>query len=585
MSVQTEPVASNDDKTVIGRACPRCNTINPMAQIAQQGYSCKQCGFELAYLDYTATGGVRQVLGWVQNVGGIIHDRYQVQAVLGRGGFGSTYLVSDLRLNGRRRALKEIPPNMFDDQEPMLLSKLTHPGIPDITDHFEYNNLVCLVLEFGGTHTMESKRKEFDGKIPAQVLLPWLCQLCDILEYLHTRNPPIIHRDLKPGNILLDENDRIRLIDFGIAKVANPTEATHTLGRAISQGFSSPEQIAGTGTDHRSDIYGLGATAYFLLSGVHPPSLTDRLSDKTMQRLIDLVPGLPPELDLTISKALDLNPVKRQQSVKELWDVFTALSPKSKPPKIPSAGQSGGLAKGKSRLLIGIVAFVALAAVIAAGVYYFRQQGEMEKQAKSLVPNTQDQPSLSPSAPPEKSVKTVERPPAPATSPPAQSGVEAKQGLPSTSDTGVVAPAVTPPPASTMEQREQAQQAEPKSAVPEVKPVEAGASSVSGGGSGPVLPKEDVPPVETKSITPSMEQPPVSAPSKEVTPVQPTVLEMKKTEVQASAPPKKKEVPAQPKQTKRTTNSAPSASPQAPPAKEQKPAADWGGAMKWQESQ
>jgi len=572
MSEQTEPVTGNDDKTVIGRVCPRCNTINPMALIPQQGYQCKQCGFELAYLDYTATGGVRQVLGWVQGIGGIIHERYQVQAVLGRGGFGSTYLVSDLRLNGRRRALKEIPPNMFDDQEPLLLSKLTHPGIPDITDRFEYNNLVCMVLEFGGTHTMESKRKEFDGKIPVQTLLPWLCQLCDILDYLHTRNPPIIHRDLKPGNILLDENNRIRLIDFGIAKVANPTEATHTLGRAISQGFSSPEQIAGTGTDQRSDIYGLGATAYFLLSGVHPPSLTDRLSDKTTQRLIDLVPGLPPELDLAISKALDLNPVKRQQSVKEIWDVFKALSPKSLPPKIPSAGQTDRLAKGKSRLLLRIVAVVALAAAIAAGLYYFSQQGEEEKQAKSVVPDTHVQPSLPPAAPPEQSVKTVEKPPAPAISPPVP-------------DTGAVAPPVTPPPATTMEQGEQVQQAEQKSVVPEVKPVEAGAPSVSGGDSAPVLPKGDIPPVESKSTTLSAEQPAVSAPSQEVKPAQSTVPETKKTEEQASAPPKKKEAPARPKQVKRTTTPASSASPQAPPAKEQKPEADWGGAMKWQDGQ
>ena len=565
MSVQTEPVAGNDDKTVIGHACPKCNTINAMAQIAQQGYLCKQCGFELAYLDYTATGGVRQVLGWVRNIGSVIHDRYQVQAVLGRGGFGSTYLVSDLRLNGRRRALKEIPPNMFDDQEPMLLSKLTHPGIPDITDRFEYNGLVCMVLEFGGTHTMESKRKEFDGKIPLKVLLPWLCQLCDILDYLHTREPPSIHRDLKPGNILLDENDRIRLIDFGIAKVANPTEATHTLGRAISAGFSSPEQIAGTGTDQRSDIYGLGATAYFLLSGVHPPSLTDRLSDKTMQRLIDLVPGLPPELDLAISKALDLNPVKRQQSVKELWDVFAALSPQSKTGKARPAVQSDRPVKGKSRVVIVIIAFVALAAVIAAGLYYFRQQGVTEKQAKS-TPDTQIKPSPYPSAPSEQAAKSDTVAPMPGTT---------SQGLPPAPATGEGALPVTP-------QTPVAGHTEPLSVPPEAKPPEARPQPPAESSSSAVLPRENVSPVETKSTTRVEEQPAVSAESKEAKTVQPSEPDKKKTGERASAPPKKKAVPAHTDQAKRTTTPAPAPSPGSPPVKEQKPDADWGGAMKWQ---
>jgi serine/threonine-protein kinase len=103
-------------------------------------------------------------------------------------------------------------------------------------------------------------------------------QLCEVLTYLHTREPPIIHRDLKPENILLDEHERIMLIDFGIAKQSVASELTRTLGRAASHGFSPPEQAMGTGTDQRSDIYSLAATIYFVLTGVVPPAAHERVS-------------------------------------------------------------------------------------------------------------------------------------------------------------------------------------------------------------------------------------------------------------------------------------------------------------------
>jgi serine/threonine-protein kinase len=415
MSMQTEPSVTNDDKTMAGRPCPRCGAMNALAQLPEQGYTCQQCGFDLAYLDYTATGGVRGVLGWVRVPGSIIHDRYRVQTVLGRGGFGSTYLVSDLRLNGRSRALKEIPPNMFDDQEPMLLSRLEHPGIPDITDRFDCDGLICLVLEFGGSQTLEGKRKEMGGRIPLPQLLPWLCQLCDVLHYLHNRQPPIIHRDLKPGNILLDENDRIRLIDFGIAKIAAPSEATHTLGRAISQGFSSPEQIAGSGTDQRSDIYGLGATVYYLLSGVHPPSLSERISNKPLQRLAELVPGIAPEIERAVTQALELNADKRQQSIKELWDVFTEFSPRSRPAG-PKPATRPGRSGRRSVVAAVLLALIVLAAAIAAGIYFFRPQQVPEQQAERQPPPV-DQPDKTPAAtpspPPAAPQAEVRMPPAP----------------------------------------------------------------------------------------------------------------------------------------------------------------------------
>lgn len=548
MTAQPEQFAASDDRTIVGRPCPRCHAVNAKDRLPQQGYTCHQCGFELAYLDYTATGGVRQVLGWVRNAGDIINERYQVQEVLGRGGFGSTYLVSDLRLNGKRRALKEIPPNMFDDQEPMLLSKLDHPGIPDITDRFENEGLICLVLEFGGTQTMESKRKEFDGKIPLPLLLPWLCQLCDVLEYLHSRQPQIIHRDLKPGNILLDENNRIRLIDFGIAKIANPSEATRTLGRAISQGFSSPEQIAGVGTDHRSDIFGLGATIYFLVSGVHPPSLTDRIGDKTVKRLTDLAPGIPPELDQAVTQALDLNPSKRQQSVKELLDVFIALAPQSQRSIPPSLKHAGEKTKGGKHTFMILLSLIVLAVSIAAGAYYFWQQKVEEKQAGMTVPERQTAPVAPPVVQPEKpSAETIAPPPvAKSIEPKASIEPEApiKQATegPPVSTTEVAPPITSPPAAPVIEQ--------------EASPAPVPTKEIA-----PAAPK-----VETPAIVEGEKQPSSTSAIKE---------QEKPTQQDVTVP--KKVSTKQPKKTPRQI-------PKEAPAQKKEPTADWSGSMQWGES-
>lgn len=306
--------------------CPDCGTANELVTLAKREYRCSQCNLELAHLDVAANGVTRGIFGWLRGVGDTIESRYQVKSVLGKGGFGATYLVEDLRLSGKRRAIKEVPELLFDEYETTLLSRLNHPSIPDIIDRNVVDGMVYLVLEFGGTKTLGTERKQ-QGRIPLVKLLPWMRQLCEVLIYLHSQNPPIIHRDLKPDNILLDENGRIMLIDFGIAKESTPATMTRTIGRAATHGFSPPEQAMGTGTDERSDIYALAATFYALLTGENPPAAHERVAGKELVPPSQIVADISPQLEAAILQALNLNVNRRQQTMQEFNQALEAINP------------------------------------------------------------------------------------------------------------------------------------------------------------------------------------------------------------------------------------------------------------------
>ncbi len=306
------------------RICPKCEALNEESRLHRAGYRCVECSFEMAYTDHSPNGSIRGIYGYLKSAGDVVNDRYRVRQVLGKGGFGATYLVQDLRLQGKRRALKEIPQRLFDEQEVKLLSQLNHPSIPDITDRFILDGFSYLVLEFGGTRTLGSECHA-QGRIPLGILLSWMRQLCEALIYLHSQHPPVIHRDLKPENVLLDDNDRIMLIDFGIAKESSHDGATRLLARAGSHGYSPPEQMFGTGTDERSDIYSLGATFYRLLTGQTPPPAHERVAGKELTNPSAFVPGLPPDLDDLLVSMMSLNLNHRPASVDQVSNAIASL--------------------------------------------------------------------------------------------------------------------------------------------------------------------------------------------------------------------------------------------------------------------
>lgn len=217
--------------------------------------------------------------------GQIISQRYKVIRTLGQGGYGAVYLVEDTRLTGRTVALKESFDNSREAQqqfqfEAWILARLTHAALPRVSDYFiEPSGNQFLVMDYVEGQDLSEIIKR--GAVPEQQAVAWMLEICDAVAFLHSQNPPIIHRDIKPHNIKVRGDGHAVLVDFGIAKLYHPQKRTARIAKAISSGFSPPEQYGGT-TDTRSDVYALGATLYCAVTCCVPPEAIDLL-DGTAQ--------------------------------------------------------------------------------------------------------------------------------------------------------------------------------------------------------------------------------------------------------------------------------------------------------------
>jgi formylglycine-generating enzyme required for sulfatase activity len=280
----------------------------------------------------------------------ILQNRYQIVRPIGQGGMGTVYLAKDLRL-GNTVALKE---SIFNDekmlkafeQEARLLAGLRHSALPKVFDHFTEGDSTFLVMEYisgndlGEILEKRKHRLEPVGKAkPFEVeeVLIWAEQLLDALDYLHTRQSPIIHRDIKPQNLKLAERNQIILLDFGLAKgsvmqMTRTTESKSIFGYTPT--YAPIEQIQGSGTDPRSDLYSLAATLYHLLTGFEPPDALTRanafLGGETdpLRPAHQLNPAIPVTVAEIISQAMsqhkNLRPESARVLLKRLRDARSA---------------------------------------------------------------------------------------------------------------------------------------------------------------------------------------------------------------------------------------------------------------------
>ena len=261
--------------------------------------------------------------------GQLVNNRYHILRLLGQGGMGAVYLAEDNNLPGRQVAVKENadPSQSAQDQfkrEAVILARLKHPNLPQVTDHFlTPSGSQYLVMDYVPGEDLD-KILTRRGPLPEAEVVGWMVQVFDALEYMHTwvdpttgMLTPAIHRDIKPGNIKLTPQGRIMLVDFGIAKFQGGT-GTLTGARAASPGFSPVEQYTG-GTDVRTDIYALGATMYCLLTGRIPPEAPELAAGRVQLKAPRaLIPGLTPITEGAILRAMQLQSPNRFQSVHDL---------------------------------------------------------------------------------------------------------------------------------------------------------------------------------------------------------------------------------------------------------------------------
>lgn len=193
-----------------------------------------------------------------------------------------------------------------------LLKKLKHPNLPSIVDVIDDKENLLIVMDYIEGNTLEKLLREH-GAQKQEDVVEWAIQLCDVLEYLHTRKPAVIYRDMKPSNVMLKSDGSVVLIDFGTAREFKEQNAADTtcLG---TQGYAAPEQFGTMGqTDARTDIYCLGATMYHLVTGHNPSE-----PPYEMYPITHWNPRLSTGLEQIILKCTQRNPFDRYQSAKEL---------------------------------------------------------------------------------------------------------------------------------------------------------------------------------------------------------------------------------------------------------------------------
>lgn len=254
-------------------------------------------------------------------IGSLVDGKYKILNKVGQGGMSVVYLAMNEKAN-KQWAVKEVRKDGVKDFEIVkqglvaetdILKKLSHPNLPSIVDVIDTEeSFIIIIMDYIQGNSLNKALEEF-GAQPQENVIAWAKQLCDVLGYLHSRNPAIIYRDMKPANIMLKPDGNVTLIDFGTAREYKEKNLADTtcLGTV---GYAAPEQFGGMGqTDARTDIYCLGATLYHLVTGKNPCE-----PPYEIKPIREINPSLSAGLERIILKCTQRDPNDRYQSAAEL---------------------------------------------------------------------------------------------------------------------------------------------------------------------------------------------------------------------------------------------------------------------------
>src|SRR5262245_47890855 len=321
---------------------------------------------------------------------------YEIVAPIGAGGMGEVYKARDPRL-GRDVAIKVLPSTLSADaerlqrfeQEARAAAALNHPNILAVYDLGQHDGAPYIVSELLEGDTL---RERLSGAaLPVRKAVEYAIQICHGLAAAHDKG--IVHRDLKPENIFVTSDGRVKLLDFGLAKLTQtepalagvsvlPTTPPHTLAGVVlgTIGYMAPEQVRGLAADHRSDIFAFGATLYEMLAGRRAfagDTAMDEMTAILKEHPVDLPTGerhIPLGLARIVDRCLEKNPAARFKSADDLAFALEALSTQSAA-TLAVDGVAGPAPRNRERVAwaLLVVAVISLVALAVPATLYFRR--------------------------------------------------------------------------------------------------------------------------------------------------------------------------------------------------------------------
>jgi len=254
-------------------------------------------------------------------------NRYKIEKLLARGGMGSVYQAIDLQFH-RFVAIKESFLQTTEimrqfKREATILARLQHPSLPLMIDHFTLDNRQFLVMEFVGGQDLWQLTAKSHQPLSEIEAVNYIIQVCEAVIYMHGQTPPIIHRDIKPHNIKITKQNRVVLVDFGIAKIIEGDKKTFAGARGVTPGYSPPEQYTGQGTTTLSDLYALGATLYACITHKKPPDSARLILNRgQLTPPHELSSKISQKVSEAIMQAMQPDPNDRPISVKAWQEIL-----------------------------------------------------------------------------------------------------------------------------------------------------------------------------------------------------------------------------------------------------------------------
>lgn len=353
---------------------------------------CPNCGY---------SEGEEYAEAYCLSPGTRITERYIIGETLGVGGFGITYKAWDVQLE-TVLAIKEYFPSSlvnrttdspelflvaskreqefisgkkrFLDEARNMAKFSKHHNIVNVFNYFEANNTVYIVMEYLDGMTLSQALQVENGPLNVERCASIAMDVCDALESIHMEK--ILHRDVSPDNIMLCKDGTVKLFDFGAARFSSDAAEDSKVTVIVKPGFAPPEQYDKINQqDARTDIYALGATLYYAMTGVKPEESTDRKIKDNLRSPRSMFPEIPEYIDNAIMRAMSLEPQFRFESAEEFRKVIQQ--------RIKVASLKKERQKRIRRRMLGIGA-AAMAVVVAALMFWFNWE---KKQNTSILPD------------------------------------------------------------------------------------------------------------------------------------------------------------------------------------------------------